>query len=196
MRIHTISWRDLENINTEWKKPVINNHILYDSICMKYPEQATFQRQRGDQWWPRAGRKSKWEVGFRWAWGFFGVWCWCLVANSYPALLRSYGLRPSSLLYPWDFPGNHTGVGCHFLLQGSSWPRDQTHIPCIGRRILYHWASHLYRWSHSNLTKALWRKEYQLPYLPYIMAMMPWRAQAEMTVAIQGGHANGRGSRG
>ena len=23
------------------------------------------------------------------------------------------------LLCPWDFPGKNTGVGCHFLLQGS-----------------------------------------------------------------------------
>ena len=24
---------------------------------------------------------------------------------------------------------------------GSSWPRDRTHVPCIGRWILYHWAT-------------------------------------------------------
>ena len=29
--------------------------------------------------------------------------------------------------------------GLPFLLQGISWPRDQTHISRIGRRILYHW---------------------------------------------------------
>ena len=29
-------------------------------------------------------------------------------------------LRPHG---PWDFPGKNTGVGCHFLLQGSLWPR-------------------------------------------------------------------------
>ena len=23
------------------------------------------------------------------------------------------------LLYPWDFPGKNTGVGCHFLLKGT-----------------------------------------------------------------------------
>ena len=31
-------------------------------------------------------------------------------------------------------------MGCYFLLQGSSWPRDQTHVSCIsyvGRWILY-----------------------------------------------------------
>ena len=28
------------------------------------------------------------------------------------------GLQHIRLLRPWDFPGNSTGVGCHFLLQG------------------------------------------------------------------------------
>ena len=45
------------------------------------------------------------------------------------------------LLCPWDFPGKNTTVGWHFLLQGSSWPRDQTLISCVsctGRWILYH----------------------------------------------------------
>ena len=31
--------------------------------------------------------------------------------------LRPHGLYPTRLLRPWDFPGKHTGVGCHFLLQ-------------------------------------------------------------------------------
>ena len=26
------------------------------------------------------------------------------------------GLQPTRLLYPWDFPGKSTGVGCHCLL--------------------------------------------------------------------------------
>ena len=29
---------------------------------------------------------------------------------------------------PQDFPGKNIGVGCRFLLQGASWPREQTHI--------------------------------------------------------------------
>ena len=32
--------------------------------------------------------------------------------------LRPHGLQPARLLCPWDFPGNNTGVDCHFLLQG------------------------------------------------------------------------------
>ena len=39
--------------------------------------------------------------------------------------LQLYGLRPSRLLYPWNSPGKSTGMACHLLLQGSSWPRDQ-----------------------------------------------------------------------
>ena len=39
-------------------------------------------------------------------------------AKSSPTLLRPYGLYPTRLLCPWDFPGKNTGVGCHFLLQG------------------------------------------------------------------------------
>ena len=28
-----------------------------------------------------------------------------------------WGLQPTRLLHPWDFPGKSTGVGCHCLLQ-------------------------------------------------------------------------------
>ena len=32
--------------------------------------------------------------------------------------LRPYGLQPSRLLCPWNFPGKNTGTDCHFFLQG------------------------------------------------------------------------------
>ena len=32
--------------------------------------------------------------------------------------LRPYGLWPTRLLCPWNFPGKNTGVDCHSLLQG------------------------------------------------------------------------------
>ena len=32
--------------------------------------------------------------------------------------LWPHGLQPARLLSPWGFPGNNTGVGYHFLLQG------------------------------------------------------------------------------
>ena len=39
------------------------------------------------------------------------------------------GLQPSRLLWPWDFPGKNTGVGCHFLLQGI-FPTNRSN-PCL-----------------------------------------------------------------
>ena len=42
-----------------------------------------------------------------------------------------------------NFLGKNTGVGCHFLLRRSSWPRDRTHISyvsCIAGRFLTCWA--------------------------------------------------------
>ena len=44
-----------------------------------------------------------------------GKWSCSVVPNS----LRPHGLYPTRLLCPWDFPGNSTGVDCHFLLQGN-----------------------------------------------------------------------------
>ena len=37
--------------------------------------------------------------------------------QSCPALCNHMDCSLSGLLYPWDFPGKSTGVGCHFLLQ-------------------------------------------------------------------------------
>ena len=67
------------------------------------------------------------------------VCCW--VAKSCP-----------NILWPRDY--NPPGSSIHGISQarvvewvatsfsrGSPWPRNRTHIPCIGRRILYHWAS-------------------------------------------------------
>ena len=46
-----------------------------------------------------------------------GVVFSCLVmADS----LQPQGLQHARLLCPWDFSGKNIGVGCHFLLQGSS----------------------------------------------------------------------------
>ena len=55
--------------------------------------------------------------------------------------LWPHGLSPARLFCPWDSPSKNTGVGCHFLLQGSSQSEDQTCVFCIGRGILYHWAT-------------------------------------------------------
>ena len=49
----------------------------------------------------------------------------CSVASVTSNSLQHHVLWPARFLCPWDFPGKNTGVGCHFLLQGSSRPRDQ-----------------------------------------------------------------------
>ena len=69
---------------------------------------------------------------------FITCCCCCSVAESCLTLCNP---MDCSLLgsCPWDFPGKNTVVGCHFLLQGSSWPRDWTFGSCIGRWVLYQW---------------------------------------------------------
>ena len=44
--------------------------------------------------------------------------CVCSVAELCLAFCDPHGLQPTRLLCPWDFPGKHIGVSCHFLLQG------------------------------------------------------------------------------
>ena len=61
--------------------------------------------------------------------------------------LRPHGLEPTKLLCPWDFPGKNTGVGQHFLLQGSipnpgiepaspAWQADSLPLSSQGRSLL------------------------------------------------------------
>ena len=47
-----------------------------------------------------------------------------LVTKSCLTLLQPHGQYTIRLLCPWDFLGKNIGVGCYFLLRGSSRPRD------------------------------------------------------------------------
>ena len=51
-------------------------------------------------------------------------------------------VAPRRLLRPWDSPGKHTGMGCHFLLQGIFLTQGAnphiSAISCISRQVLYH----------------------------------------------------------
>ena len=42
----------------------------------------------------------------------------CLLARSCPTLCDPMDYSPMRLLYPWNFSGKNTGVGCHLLFQG------------------------------------------------------------------------------
>ena len=59
------------------------------------------------------------------------AWKWKVKVKSLirVQLFEPHGLQPTRLLCPWDSPGKNTGVGCHALSRGSSWPRDQTTLP-------------------------------------------------------------------
>ena len=68
---------------------------------------------------------SKIKAEFKVGQNLFFCCRWCLIcgyisrsvmSNS----LRLCGLWPARLLCPWDSPGKNTGVGGHFLLQGSN----------------------------------------------------------------------------
>ena len=67
--------------------------------------------------------------------------CVCVCVCCHLQLFAIPWLQPTRLLCPWNFPGKNTGVGCHFLLWGSFWSRDQTcssYDSYTGRWILYH----------------------------------------------------------
>ena len=42
--------------------------------------------------------------------------------------LRPYGLQPTRLFRPWDFPGKSTGVGCHCLKRTTANSWANTHL--------------------------------------------------------------------
>ena len=67
--------------------------------------------------------------------------CCCFSRSVVFDSLRPHGLLPTRLLCPWTSPGQSTGVGCHFLLQGIFLTRDWTCVSCTGREILHHWAT-------------------------------------------------------
>ena len=49
------TWMTIENTVVIEKKPVTRDSIFCDYLYVKRPEQANPQKQRTDQWFPRAG---------------------------------------------------------------------------------------------------------------------------------------------
>ena len=82
------------------------------------------------------GRKNRWAVK-----GLVCCFC-CLVAVSCLTLRNPTDCSPPGSSVHWIFPGKNTGVGNTpgkyiSSSRGSPQPKDQTHISCIGRQILY-----------------------------------------------------------
>ena len=51
---------------------------------------------------------------------FSNAWKWKVKVKALSRaqlLATPWTIQPTRLLYPWDFPGKSTGVGCHCLLQ-------------------------------------------------------------------------------
>ena len=67
--------------------------------------------------------------------------CVCWVAQSCLMLCDSMENVAHQAPLPMGFPGKNTGMGCHLPFRGSSWPRDEILVSCIGRQVLYHWAT-------------------------------------------------------
>ena len=69
----------------------------------------------------------------------------CVLSHSVmSSSLQNSGLLTDRLLWPWDFPGKNTEVGCHFPLQGifpTQGSNPHLCISCIGRWILSHCAT-------------------------------------------------------
>ena len=69
----------------------------------------------------------------------------CMLSHSVVSdSLRPRGLQPTSLLCPWDFSEKILESVAMSSSRGSSWHKDQIQVSwffCIGRRILYHWAT-------------------------------------------------------
>ena len=60
--------------------------------------------------------------------------------------------------------GKSTGVVCHFFLQGSSWPRDQTCISCIAGGFFTTWAmSSKFSCTYWLLLHLIWINIYSSP---------------------------------
>ena len=104
--------------------------------------------------------------------GWLGKECLFLILPWFARLLSVYVVTKSLTLQPIDYslPGSSVqGIlqarilewGAIFFSRGSSQSRDQTHVFCIGRRVLYHWAT----WEVLALLSGLQTSEYQNSFL-------------------------------
>ena len=68
---------------------------------------------------------------------FTALFFWLVSRSVVPNSLQPHGPQPTRLLCPWDFPGKDTGVGCHFLLQGTFLTQGSNPGLLHYRQILY-----------------------------------------------------------
>ena len=96
------------------------------------------KRDKADLGKCQQGQNLEWDVHVSQAGG--GEECGGgSVAQSCPTLCSPMDCS-LPLHCPWDFPGKNTGLGCHFLLQGTLLGQGLNSQLLRGRRILCHWA--------------------------------------------------------
>ena len=78
------------------------------------------------------------------------------------ASLRPHGLQPTRLLCPWDFPGQDTGVGCYFLLQGI-FPTQGSNLGLLHCSRLFYWLSYKGSLQVTNLDSIIKRRDITMP---------------------------------
>ena len=115
-------------------RPTVLSPLLYNSLeGLKMPwyreEESTDQRwhfrtEQGPRHVPKATGSRRLQKGHM---------MHCVWLSATP-----WTVQPTRLLCPWHPPGKHTGVGCHFLLQGIFLTLGSSPglPPC--RRILHH----------------------------------------------------------
>ena len=65
----------------------------------------------------------------------------CVCAQSCPTLCNPMDCSPAGSSVHWIFQARILKWVVISSSLGSSWPRDRTHVSCVGRQILYHWTT-------------------------------------------------------
>ena len=90
-------------------------------------------------------------------------WKWSHSVVSHSS--QPHGLQPTRFLYPWDFPGKSTGVGCHCLRQRI--------FPTQGSNLgLSHCRQTLYCLSHQGSPISVTTMENFLPFCPNFLLQL------------------------
>ena len=88
---------------------------------------------------------------------------YCLVTKLYLILFEPMDCSPpGSSVHGIFQTGILEWVAISFS-KGSSWPRDRTHVSCIGRWILYHWITRKANLESYTLPLWSWRKNLMSP---------------------------------
>ena len=101
--------------------------LLYNTVISAQCSVMT-QRVRWREGWEGSSRRREYR-------------CVCVYGGQQLSLVQLCILtdcKPARLLYPWNFPGKNTGVGCHFLLQVLSLTQGSNLCLLHCRQIIYH----------------------------------------------------------